>query len=531
MSKKFSLNESIPGWGWVGFSNTFVEMPNAAEASVSAGIERECNPGEAFSSPVPGGQLNTGGEFSLPLFSFFREEAGRTWLRMDLEADPPLGFSSLYELSSHLRHPDAASREDFDRLLSDLDHLFVLLSEAFDAVNQLGLGVGLVDPKNVLYYFDRDERMRLVLPDLFFWNQSVGDPPRFISSRSEFIGLWMDNDESASNTLLFESERETIDFVDRFLEQSKSDTSKDARTLARLIAWSVTGVCGSVGAASRGYAGEIWPVLKRADGGSLEGEITSSLQLGREIRGATKSPSSVIRLPSPVTTRKSRTSGLSVKHLSLAVLVLLSAVLLPQMVDSLIEIPKPPPPPLKYDVCKECEATSKVHEFLIGRQIPLIKKYREGYGDNPLSGPRDQINGQAVTEVLLQKQADLLEKQIKVLDDLYTKLGESGGPLKAEKDCLQKESERIAEAFGTHVLVLDAQTKGSSNELADPVARMKEAKSVYRNFATVYRKLFKEPHYPDWGEHLWDQKVQKAFQNLLRITGVKLELGGTTLQE
>jgi len=509
MSKKFSLNESIPGWGWVGFSNIFVEIPNVAEASVSAGIERECNPGETFSSPVAGGQLETGGEFTLPLFSFFREEAGRTWLRMDLEADAPFGFSSLYELSNHLRHPDAASREDFDRLLSDLDHLFVLLSEAFDAVNRLGLGVGLVDPKNVLYYFDREERMRLVLPDLFFWNQAVGDPPRFISSRSEFIGLWADADLADGTDLPFESERETIDFVDRFLEQSKSDTSKDARTLARLIAWSVTGVCGSVGAASRGYAGEIWPVLKRADGGSPEGEITSSLQLGREIRGAAKSPSSVIRLPSQVMPRKSRTPRLSVKHLSLAVLVLLLAVLFPRLADWSVDIPQPPPPPLKYDLCKECEATSKVHEWLTGRQVPLIKMFREGYGGSPLSS-KTRINGQAVTQNLLQKQADLLEKQIEVLADLYNELQKSGGPSNAEMGCLQKESERIAEALGTHVRVLYEQTDPEVNELPDPVALVKSA-------VRISGDLHSKPFYRKSGNYSWDQE----FVELLTITGVK----------
>ena len=519
MSKKFLVNEAIPGWGWVGFSNTFIEIPNAAEASVSSGVERECNPGETFSSPVAGGQLDTGGEFSLPLFCLFREEAGRTWLRMDLETDPPLGFSSLYKLSSHLRDPEAASRDDFDRLLSDLDHLFVLLSEAFEAVNQLGLGVGLVDPKNVLYYFDREERMRLVLPDLFFWNQAVGDPPSFISSRSEFIGLWMDGDPSDPDTISFESEREKIDFVDRFLARSKNDTSRDARTLARLIAWSVTGVCGSVGVAGSGRGGAIWPVLKRADGQSLEGEITSSLQLGHEIRGVAKSPSSVIRSPSLTKPRAAGGPKLASKHLFMAVLVLLLAVLSPALAYYVLDVPPPPTAPLKYAVCEECKATSKVHAVLRSEQVPLISGYLEVYGDDPF--PQQAIGavapkhlyGQAITQGLLQKQAGLLKQQIDVLDRLHASLLASGGPTKAEMGCLQKEAARIERAFGKHVHVLWVQTDPAVNELPDPVALVAEAARLYKNLSS-------KTYFKSSGEHSWDQE----FSELSQLTGVPVPL-------
>jgi hypothetical protein len=435
---------------------------------------------------------------------------------MDLDADAPLGFSSLYLLSNHLREPEAANRDDFDRLLNDLDRLFVLLSEAFEAVNQLGVGVGLVDPKNVLYYFDREERMRLVLPDLFFWNQAVGDPPSFVSSRSEFTGLWMDYDPSVNRMPVFETEREQIDFVDRFLAESKSDTSRDARTLARLVAWSVTGVCGAVGAVSNGRSGAIWPVLKRADGESQEGEITSALELGHEIRGVTKSPSSVIRSPEPLQ-RSQNTVEVRRNRLWPALFLLLLAGLLPTLAYCFLDVPPPPEPPVKYAICEACEATSKVHALLRSEQAPLIARFLEVYGDDPFSQePTEvvfpkQLYGQAITQELLQQQAELLAKQVKVLDKLYNRLCKSGKPRKAELACLQLEAERVERAFGTHVHVLGVQMDPDVNELSEPVVLVGEANEIYKELCS--KKYFlpsgQRPWYPKYSELLLTTGVGK----------------------
>lgn len=514
-----SLGAEVPGWGYVGHSKTFVSIDDKAARTSSFGIERDCDPGEQYCGllevdgrPVRSLSIES---VRLPLFWKVSEIGGRGKHKIDLEAVPPLQFTSLYDSSTKLRGQVQGSPANVE-LMDDLDHLFSLLAYSFSAVHGHGMGVGLVDPRNILYYFDARGEMRLALPDLFVFNNADGEPPNFVANRKEFAFLWADYDADLQclETDNFTSNGEWIDFANRFLESSKSDFSRDARTLARIISWSMTGLSSPVWEAARGRDEEIWSVLKRADyPHEVEAPINSPVMLGQAIRGYAKSPTRIHRGEEPVVLEGDRTTNRPFRRrLWLAAVIL--GFLLIAAAYNFIEIPSPGK---VYSLCENCESTSPVHDVLIETQQPLIADFLAEYGENPFPLDEDDermvddsIYGKAVTQELLGRQFANIQKQIQVLDELYADLERRDAATAGEMECLAAESRRIVDCIGKHTIVLYVNSDPSINALGKPADLVNDIFKLYSTFRT--KPYFSDDRKLQWHrelEALWAAYVQR----------------------
>jgi hypothetical protein len=155
---------------------------------------------------------------------------------MDLGGNTRPPFSSLDELANRLR---ARSKQEGplgpgDADLKLLDWVVHQLLQVTAALHHANGSIGLLHPRNVLWYHGANGP-RLVLPDVgFVWREGFVAPP-WLRRDGAFAPLW-DREPETLNTLRFTAEADA-----RAADGETRDAQSDLRTLSRLFDWVLSG--------------------------------------------------------------------------------------------------------------------------------------------------------------------------------------------------------------------------------------------------------------------------------------------------
>ena len=225
-TRAIRLGDKIPepGWGRIG-TNTWDTLTYRKSADpyhpVCGIVRRIGREVKYFIAPA---------ERALPSMRWQPSKRGEQFLEMDLSSNEIPAYSSLFQLARRLerRYYEAKEKiqiEDSDvRLLQDVVN--GLLAE-IELLHQHGIGVGALDPRNVLYLTKSGKCQSVVLPDVGFWWIGKMPAPTWLTEENEFRDLW--HPFSLVNFHRSES------------DGPKFDPKADLNAVARMLAWLMTG--------------------------------------------------------------------------------------------------------------------------------------------------------------------------------------------------------------------------------------------------------------------------------------------------
>ena len=196
-------------------------------------------------------------------------------------------FASLRQLRVRLEMP----KEDgtaWDALLDEADGVIRETLECAGKLHAIGVGLALLQPDNLLYQDDRTKGdIRVLLPDVGFVRVRTTLVPDWMRPDCEFARLWDESPEKMlTRSFVLAKYPEFADRVVGGLDRDRPvglSFKGDVRTLARLIAWLLTGsVVTTIPDLSTSSSivlpfsrAAVWSVLRDA----LEGRIDSPSKL------------------------------------------------------------------------------------------------------------------------------------------------------------------------------------------------------------------------------------------------------------
>ncbi|WP_146119076.1 hypothetical protein [Blastopirellula marina] len=170
------------------------------------------------------------------------KDSQRVAFRLGTQQEPGFenGYGTLFHLSEEVRSRKKLTEDDPHLIL--LEAVLKQLVTSVAVLHSHGLSAGLLDPTNVVYYHKEGESFTLALPDVgFTWNNRIGAP------RWATVNRWSDIPADVPDfTQLWEFDAQTkekgrIAAAYTALQNSKNWKAIELRTVARIIAWSLSG--------------------------------------------------------------------------------------------------------------------------------------------------------------------------------------------------------------------------------------------------------------------------------------------------
>jgi hypothetical protein len=495
-SDPYSPGHSLPGWGNIGDENRFLllQLPGGQR---SYGVERLVSFGYQYKS-IPDLSL-------IPLWASETPAGGRKCFRMALHAESEFRFFSLSQLGKtlqkeHRDSPKGVPAEDDAGLKAEFVELNWLVDELLEVTKVLHAhhrGLGLTDPNNILYYYDPEGQVHLVLPDLFFQYEGAPPIPMRLTDRKGFQFLW--------------SEPATEEF-DAYAYHTKAfGPADDLRMLARMFAWVLTGEPRKELCQDQRYGAPCWPILRRAaragsadpevdpiddvavlqhclrqDGHALDEHFKRPYQEGCRIR---------VKKSCPRLLRYLKVGG--------ALLVLAIAAVGAFMIPGRFEGARLPPEPSR--LC-DCPADSPIQDVLKNRQEKLDSDFRRACPDSKEERVGLDFAGQSINQLF-----DNLQEQVGVIKEAHRVVtANNREPTEEESDCLQREAGRFLACLADQWEVLYA--KFDDDTMPDPVG-------LCERFRDIYCEFNKLPFIESLEEPQWQREYEDT---LTKVYGIEL---------